>query len=162
MYPKVQCIDWVFDPIIALLGPVCVGNPNTYMCTSSAACEAMLDGSCPAIGWLSYVTFYEMMVAWDVYIHGPFSFDVYGGFGLPVGAAAGRYYLFCTSKCIMNIRRRCVLQRYGGYGHKRLAASYKFVAVCLLSCPWYCPALGNIIYKKTQAKCRELYGFGTK
>ena len=40
--PKVQYINWVFDPIIALLGPVCVGDPNAHIRTSSAACEPKL------------------------------------------------------------------------------------------------------------------------
>ena len=43
-----------------------------------------------------HVTFYLMLVAGDGDLRGPFSYDVSGGFGLPIGAAAGRYYVLYT------------------------------------------------------------------
>ena len=35
--PKVQCINWAFDPIIALLGPTCGGDLNACVRTRSGA-----------------------------------------------------------------------------------------------------------------------------
>ena len=43
-----------------------------------------------------HVTFYEMLVAEDGDLHGPCSSDVSGGFGLPIGAVTGRYFVHNT------------------------------------------------------------------